>query len=109
MPIAHGEGCYFADPASLDALERDARVLFRYVSPHGDPAAEDDRSANPNGSLRAIAGVINDAGNVAGLMPHPERAAEAILGSDDGAAIIRSLVESAAKAANPAPLAVGTR
>ena len=109
MPIAHGEGCYFADPASLDALERDGRVLFRYVDPDGATATEDDRAANPNGSLRAIAGVLNDAGNVAGLMPHPERAAEAILGSEDGAAIIRSLVESAARAANPVPAAVGTR
>jgi phosphoribosylformylglycinamidine synthase len=109
MPIAHGEGCYFADPATLDALERDGRVLFRYVCPDGATADEDDRAANPNGSLRAIAGVLNDAGNVAGLMPHPERAAEAILGSEDGAAIIRSLVESAAKAANRMPAAVGTR
>ena len=64
----------------------------------GKPAAEDDRAANPNGSLRAIAGVINAAGNVAGLMPHPERASEAILGSEDGAGIVRSLVESAGKA-----------
>ena len=109
MPIAHGEGCYFADPATLDALERDGRVLFRYVGPDGATAAEDDRAANPNGSLRAIAGVLNDAGNVAGLMPHPERAAEAILGSDDGAAIVRSLVESAAKAAYLVPATVGTR
>ena len=98
MPIAHGEGCYFADPAALDALEADGGVLFRYVDSAGDPAAEDDRSANPNGSLRAIAGVINAAGNVAGLMPHPERASEVILGSEDGAGIIRSLVDSAAKA-----------
>jgi len=109
MPIAHGEGCYFADPATLDALERDGQVLFRYVGPDGATAAEDDRAANPNGSLRAIAGVLNDAGNVAGLMPHPERAAETILGSDDGAAIIRSLVESAAKAASRVPAAVGAR
>ena len=108
MPIAHGEGCYFADPATLDALERDGRVLFRYVDATGTPAGPDD-AGNPNGSLRAIAGVLNAAGNVAGLMPHPERAAEAILGSDHGAAIIRSLVESAAKAANRAPAAVGTR
>jgi phosphoribosylformylglycinamidine synthase len=98
MPIAHGEGCYFADPATLDALEADGGVLFRYVDADGTPAAEDDRAANPNGSLRAIAGVINAAGNVAGLMPHPERASEAILGSEDGAGIVRSLVESAAKA-----------
>ena len=86
MPIAHGEGCYFADDATLDELEREGRVLFRYV---------DD---NPNGSLRAIAGVLNARGNVAGLMPHPERASEAILGSDDGLPILRSFVESARRA-----------
>jgi phosphoribosylformylglycinamidine synthase I len=97
MPIAHGEGCYFGDDPTLDALEADRQVLFRYVDAAGAPAAEDDRASNPNGSLRAIAGVVNAAGNVAGLMPHPERAAEAILGSDDGAGIIRSLVESAAR------------
>jgi phosphoribosylformylglycinamidine synthase len=100
MPIAHGEGCYFADDATLDALERDDRVLFRYVDRRGEPAAEGDREANPNGSLRAIAGVLAPRGNVAGLMPHPERAAESILGSDDGAGIIRSLVDSAAQAAS---------
>ena len=97
MPIAHGEGCYYADDATLDALEADGRILFRYVDDDGRPAAEDDRRANPNGSLRAIAGVINSAGNVAGLMPHPERASEPILGSDAGLPIIRSLVESAAR------------
>ena len=110
MPIAHGEGCYFADDAALDALEAERGVLFRYVTTEGTRAAEDDRGANPNGSLRAIAGVIAARGNVAGLMPHPERAAEAILGSDDGAGIIRSLVDSAARAAvGEAPLAVGAR
>jgi phosphoribosylformylglycinamidine synthase len=98
MPIAHGEGCFFADGATLDTLEAEGRVLFRYVDAAGERAAEDDRVANPNGSLRAIAGVMNAAGNVAGLMPHPERASEAILGSEDGAGIIRSLVESAARA-----------
>jgi phosphoribosylformylglycinamidine synthase len=98
MPIAHGEGCYFAEDATLDALEAEGRVLFRYVDAAGERATEDDRLANPNGSLRAIAGVMNTAGNVAGLMPHPERASEAILGSEDGAGIVRSLVESAAKA-----------
>jgi phosphoribosylformylglycinamidine synthase I len=107
MPIAHGEGCYFGDDDALDALEAEGGVLFRYVDDAGRRAAEDDRAANPNGSLRAIAGVINPRGNVAGLMPHPERAAEAILGSDDGAGIIRSLVDSAAKAAaGEAPVAV---
>jgi phosphoribosylformylglycinamidine synthase len=110
MPIAHGEGCYFADDTALDALERDRGVLFRYVDGHGGRATDEDREANPNGSLRAIAGVIDPAGNVAGLMPHPERAAEAILGSDDGARIIRSLVESAARAAaGERPVAVGAR
>ena len=104
MPVAHGEGCYFADDATLDALEARTAVLFRYVDADGRAAGPDD-PANPNGSLRAIAGVINAAGNVAGLMPHPERAAEAILGSDDGAGIIRSLVESAARAAADAPAA----
>jgi len=98
MPIAHGEGCYFADKAELDALEREGQVLFRYVSADGRPAAEGDREANPNGSLRAIAGVLNARGNVAGLMPHPERASEAILGSDDGLPILRSFVGAAARA-----------
>jgi len=107
MPIAHGEGCYFADAATLDALESDGGVLFRYVDGAGAAAAEDDRDANPNGSLRAIAGVINARGNVAGLMPHPERAAEAVLGSEDGAGIVRSLVESAAKAVAERRVTVG--
>jgi phosphoribosylformylglycinamidine synthase I len=98
MPIAHGEGCYFADPATLDELERDGRVLFRYVTEAGAAAAEGDAAANPNGSLRAIAGVMNAAGNVAGLMPHPERASERVLGSDDGLAILRSFVDAAGRA-----------
>jgi phosphoribosylformylglycinamidine synthase len=98
MPIAHGEGCYFADPGTLDGLERESRVLFRYARADGSPAGETDDPANPNGSLRAIAGVINATGNVAGLMPHPERAAEAVLGSDDGLPILRSFVEAAAAA-----------
>jgi phosphoribosylformylglycinamidine synthase len=101
MPVAHGEGCYYADEATLDALERDGQVLFRYVNGNGEDAQPGD-PANPNGSLRAIAGVINANGNVAGLMPHPERAAEAILGSADGMGIIRSLVESAARVAGSA-------
>jgi phosphoribosylformylglycinamidine (FGAM) synthase-like amidotransferase family enzyme len=107
MPIAHGEGCYFTDDAMLDALEREGRVLFRYVDTEGEQAADDDREANPNGSMRAIAGVLAPGGNVAGLMPHPERAAEAILGSADGAGIIRSLVDSAARTASGNPVAVG--
>jgi phosphoribosylformylglycinamidine synthase I len=109
MPVAHGEGRYYADDATLDALERDGRVLFRYVDGEGRPAGPDD-PANPNGSLRAIAGVMNARGNVAGLMPHPERAAEAILGSDDGMGIVRSIVDSAARAASgPVAVEAGTR
>jgi phosphoribosylformylglycinamidine synthase I len=109
MPVAHGEGCYYADDAALDALERDGQVIFRYVDASGANAGPGN-PANPNGSLRAIAGVINAAGNVAGLMPHPERAAEAILGSDDGMGILRSLVESAARASGSMrPVEVGAR
>jgi phosphoribosylformylglycinamidine synthase len=99
MPIAHGEGCYYADGTTLDALERDGQVLFRYVDEAGRPAVDLADRANPNGSLRAIAGVSNRAGNVAGLMPHPERASEGLLGSEDGRAILESLVESARRAA----------
>jgi len=105
MPVAHGEGRFYADDETLDALQRDGQVLFRYVDAAGQPAGP-DHAGNPNGSLRAIAGVMNAAGNVAGLMPHPERASESILGSEDGMGIIRSLVESAARAAN-GPLAAG--
>ena len=105
LPIAHGEGCYYADDATLEELERDGQVLFRYARADGTTAWTSDEDANPNGSLRAIAGVLNAAGNVAGLMPHPERASEQILGSDDGLAILRSLVVSAARAqSTPTPL-----
>ena len=108
MPIAHGEGCYFADPAVLDDIERSGRVLFRYLGPDGRPADEGDRESNPNGSLRSIAGVLGPGGNVAGLMPHPERAAEWVLGSEDGLAILRSLVVSASeRAAAGGPVLVG--
>jgi phosphoribosylformylglycinamidine synthase len=109
MPVAHGEGRYYADDVTLGALERDGRVLFRYVDGDGCPAGPDD-PANPNGSLRAIAGVMNARGNVAGLMPHPERAAETILGSDDGMGIVRSIVDSAARAATgQVAIEAGTR
>ena len=110
MPVAHGEGCFYADTATLDELERDGQVLFRYAHADGSVAGETDDAANPNGSMRAIAGVMNAAGNVAGLMPHPETAVEAVLGSADGLPIIRSFVESAAeRAAGGAPVAVGAR
>lgn len=87
MPVAHGEGCYYLPDAELDALEARGDVLFRYALPEG----------NPNGSLRDIAGVLGPGGRVCGLMPHPERAAEPLLGSDDGLLLLRSLVESVAR------------
>jgi phosphoribosylformylglycinamidine synthase len=86
MPIAHGEGNYFLPEAELDALEDTGRVAFRYVAPEG----------NPNGSSRDIAGVTDASGRICGLMPHPERASERMLGSDDGLLLLRSMVESAA-------------
>ena len=110
VPVAHGEGCYYADETTLDALERDGRVLFRYVHGNGTAATGPDDPANPNGSLRAIAGVCNAAGNVAGLMPHPERMAEGVMGSDGGMQVIRSLVESAAAwEAAGRPMAAGPK
>jgi phosphoribosylformylglycinamidine synthase len=110
MPVAHGEGCYFAEPAELDQLERDGQVLFRYARDDGSVAGGEEDRANPNGSLRAIAGVANARGNVAGLMPHPETAVERILGSDDGLAIVRSLVESARQQQRgEQPVAAGAR
>jgi phosphoribosylformylglycinamidine synthase subunit PurQ / glutaminase len=96
MPVAHGEGAFHADEATLDELEANGQVLFRYVHEDGSRAGGEEDRANPNGSLRAIAGVRNAAGNVAGLMPHPETAVEAVLGSDDGLGIIASFVASAA-------------
>jgi phosphoribosylformylglycinamidine synthase len=107
VPVAHGEGCYFADPATLDEVEAEGRVLFRYVREDGSVAGETDDPANPNGSLRAIAGVANAAGNVAGLMPHPERASEAVLGSDDGLVLVRSLADAAEAAQTSALVEVG--
>jgi phosphoribosylformylglycinamidine synthase len=88
LPIAHGEGRYTADDATLDRLEQNDQVVFRYVNAKG----EVDPSADPNGSMRGIAGIVNDRGNVLGLMPHPERAAEAIVGSADGVALFESLL-----------------
>lgn len=93
-PIAHNDGNYFCDPAVLTELERNNQIIFRYVTPDGHDAAENDRQANPNGSLGAIAGICNRERNVIGLMPHPERAVESPLGSADGLAIFRSMVAS---------------
>ncbi|NGO38465.1 phosphoribosylformylglycinamidine synthase subunit PurQ [Limisphaera ngatamarikiensis] len=88
IPIAHGEGCYYADEDTLNTMEARGQVLWRYCNAAGE--CTDD--ANPNGSLRNIAGVCNERGNVAGLMPHPERACEAILGSTDGRFILESML-----------------
>ena len=90
MPIAHGEGCWTADEATVDRVERDGLVAFRYVDERG--AATPD--ANPNGSANNIAGLRNEAGNVVGLMPHPERCAEEVLGGVDGLRVLNSLVTS---------------
>jgi phosphoribosylformylglycinamidine synthase I len=94
IPIAHNEGNYFCDPATLAELERNNQIIFHYVRPDGTDAAEDDREANPNGSLRSIAGICSRERNVLGLMPHPERAVESPLGSADGLVLFRSVVES---------------
>jgi phosphoribosylformylglycinamidine synthase I len=91
IPIAHAEGRYFADEATLDRLEANDQVLFRYCTPDG--AVTDD--ANPNGAARNIAGICNDARNVFGMMPHPERASENILGNEDGKGVFEGLLEFA--------------
>jgi phosphoribosylformylglycinamidine synthase len=88
IPIAHGEGNYFADPDVVAALEANRQVVFRYTTAEG--TVTDD--ANPNGSLNAIAGICNAARNVVGLMPHPERACEPSLGSGDGLIVLQSVV-----------------
>jgi phosphoribosylformylglycinamidine synthase subunit PurQ / glutaminase len=95
MPIAHGDGNYFCDDATLSELERNEQIVFRYTAPDG----REDAAANPNGSLVNIASVCNRERNVVGLMPHPERAVENALGSSDGLVILRSLVESLARRA----------
>jgi phosphoribosylformylglycinamidine synthase subunit PurQ / glutaminase len=90
IPIAHMDGNYFCDATTLNELERENRVIFRYAAPDG----KDDAAGNPNGSLANIAGICNREHNVLGLMPHPERAVEAPLGSADGLVIFRSMVDS---------------
>ena len=87
LPISHGEGRYVADPATLDELEAAGRVVLRYADANGQ--VTDD--ANPNGSDRGIAGIVNERGNVLGLMPHPERASEAEVGGTDGLRLFHSL------------------
>jgi phosphoribosylformylglycinamidine synthase I len=96
LPIAHGEGNYEDSPARLDALEANGQVVFRYCTPEGTRADGDPRW-NPNGAARGIAGVCNLGGNVLGMMPHPERASEAILGNSDGLALLASAVEAGSR------------
>jgi phosphoribosylformylglycinamidine synthase len=90
LPIAHGEGNYYAEPDVLDRLERNRQVIFRYVDAGGRITAD----ANPNGSTGNIAGLCSASRNVVGLMPHPERACESVLGSDDGLVMFESVVEA---------------
>ncbi|MBI3417953.1 MAG: phosphoribosylformylglycinamidine synthase subunit PurQ [Verrucomicrobia bacterium] len=96
VPIAHGEGCYFADEATLASLEANEQILWRYCNAHGELT----ESANPNGSLRHIAGICNARRNVAGLMPHPERACEELLGGADGRLIFESMIAALRHPAN---------
>ncbi len=88
MPIGHGEGCYYADAKTLSRLEVEGRIAFRYCDAKGNL----DEESNPNGSLESIAGVLNERGNVLGLMPHPDRCAEAILGNEDGRILFESVI-----------------
>jgi len=89
IPISHYEGSYYADEATLQELEASSRVAFRYCTASGDITDE----ANPNGSLNNIAGIVNKAGNVLGMMPHPERACEAVVGGLDGTVIFKSIID----------------
>lgn len=95
LPIAHNEGAFYADDVTLERIEGEGRVAFRYVNAHGETTT----AANVNGSRNAIAGIVNDRGNVLGMMPHPERAVEALLGSADGTVVLGSLLDALAGAA----------
>ncbi len=93
VPIAHSEGNYYCDPATLRELEGAGRIVFRYATPDGKVAPE----ANPNGSLANIAGICNEGRNVLGMMPHPERVVEPALGGSDGLVVLRSMVAALAR------------
>jgi phosphoribosylformylglycinamidine synthase I len=95
LPIAHGEGCYYADADTLKALEDQHQVVFRYATPGGDVT----EASNPNGSVGNIAGICNAKGNVLGMMPHPERAADGVLGSTDGLGLFQSALQALVAAA----------
>jgi phosphoribosylformylglycinamidine synthase len=90
LPVAHGEGCFFADPQTLRELDANEQVILRYVDSRGEPVPE----ANPNGSIQNVAGICNSERNVFGLMPHPDRASDPRLGSADGAKIFLSMMET---------------
>jgi phosphoribosylformylglycinamidine synthase len=92
IPIGHMEGNYFCDPETLAALRREERIVFRYCTPEGNVTA----AANPNGSLDNIAGICNEGRNVLGMMPHPDRCSESVLGSTDGLKIFQSMVAALA-------------
>ena len=92
LPVAHGEGCYYADDDTLKALEDSQQVLFRYCSPKGEINSEH----NLNGSMNNIAGIVNQQGNVLGMMPHPERASDSAIGSTDGLPLFQGLLNSMA-------------
>jgi phosphoribosylformylglycinamidine synthase I len=96
LPIAHGEGCYFADPETLARIEANGQVVFRYVDIEGNITP----TANPNGSVNNIAGVSNERGNVVGLMPHPERAYDRLIGGEDGLRILSAVLASGINAAS---------
>jgi phosphoribosylformylglycinamidine synthase subunit PurQ / glutaminase len=100
IPVAHGEGCYFADEPTLARLQAQRQILWQYCTQQGELAER----ASPNGSLLNIAGICNQARNVAGLMPHPERACETVLGSEDGRLLFESMIQTLASrtAAPPA-------
>ena len=90
IPVAHADGNYYTDPVTLAAMQANAQIVMRYCTPEGKVTPE----ANPNGSLDNIAGIINPEGNVLGMMPHPERCAEEILGNQDGKLIFQSLLKA---------------
>jgi phosphoribosylformylglycinamidine (FGAM) synthase-like amidotransferase family enzyme len=91
VPIAHGEGNYFADEDTLNMLEQQGRVAFKYCDVNGNTHLE----SNPNGSARNIAGILNEQGNVLGMMPHPERCCDIQIGNADGLAVFQSLISAA--------------
>lgn len=90
MPVGHGEGSFYADAKTMKRLEVEGRIAFRYC----DDAGKQTADANPNGSVKSVAGVLNERGNVLGLMPHPDRCAEKILGNDDGARLFESVISA---------------